>query len=103
MAAHAVRFDDETNDHFARLTARQRSTVFDAIRRQLLHEPRVETRNRKRMHEGKPGFIAPWELRVGELRVYHDVENGPPPTVVIEAVGMKVRNIVRIGDREYEV
>lgn len=99
---HAIRFDDETNDHLSYLTARQRATIFDAVERQLRHEPTVETRNRKRMHADKPGFIAPWELRVGNLRVYYDVEDGPPATVVITAVGLKVRNRVRIGGQEYE-
>lgn len=101
--AYTIRFDDETNDHFARLTARQRTTVLRAIERQLVHQPAVETRNRKRMEADKPGFIAPWELRVaGELRVYYDVQDGPPPIVLVAAVGVKDRNRVRIGDREIE-
>lgn len=100
--AYAIRFDDETDDHFARLTARQRATVFDAIERQLLHQPAIETRNRKRMQADKPGFVAPWELRVGDLRVYYDVDDGPPATVVVVAVGVKTRNRVRIGEQEHE-
>ena len=99
---HAIRFDEGTNDHLASLTARQRAAIFDAIERQLLHEPTVETRNRKRMHPDKPGFVAPWELRVGDLRVYYDVETGPPPAVVIVAVGLKVSHRIRIGGEEYE-
>jgi hypothetical protein len=30
---------------------------------------RAESRNRKPMNAGQPGLIAPWELRVGNLRV----------------------------------
>jgi mRNA-degrading endonuclease RelE of RelBE toxin-antitoxin system len=100
--AYAIRFDSGTNAHLARLTARQRATVFDAIERQLLHEPAIETRNRKRMQADRPGFVAPWELRIGDLRVYYDVDERPPGAVVVVAVGVKTRNRVRIGDREYE-
>jgi hypothetical protein len=81
---------------------RQRATIFDAVERQLRHEPTFETRNRKHMHADKPGCVAPWELRIGDLRVYDDVANGPSPTVVITAVGVKIRNRVRIGGQEYE-
>jgi mRNA-degrading endonuclease RelE of RelBE toxin-antitoxin system len=101
--AYTIRFDEKTNDHFARLSARQRATVLKKIERQLLHQPTVETRHRKRMQAEKAGFVAPWELRVtGNLRVYYDVEDGPPLTVLIVAVGIKVRNRVRIGDLEIE-
>ena len=101
--ANTILFDDDTNDHFARLTARQRTTLLETIELRLLHEPTVASRNRKRMQADKPGFVAPWELRVaGSLRVYYDVQDGPPPTVLITAVGVKIRNRVRIGDREIE-
>lgn len=100
--AYAIRFADGTDAQIARLSARQRATLFDAIERQLLHEPAIETRNRKRMHTGRPGFIAPWELRVGDLGVYYDVDDSQPPTVVIVALGVKTRNRVRIGHQEYE-
>ena len=38
---------------------------------QLKYEPLVETRNRKPM---EPNSLATWELRIGNLRVYYDVE-----------------------------
>jgi hypothetical protein len=46
--------------------------------------------------------IAPWELRVGDLRVYSEVEEDPFGVVIIAAVGEKVRNRVRIGGIEVE-
>ena len=100
MAYH-IRFSDEADKHIASLTARERATLLDRIERQLRDQPTVETRNRKRMHEGKAGFIAPWELRVGELRVYYDVQEGPEPLVSVVAVGVKVRERVSIGGKEY--
>jgi hypothetical protein len=100
---YSIRFDDATNDHFERLTPRQRALVLDAIEHQLAHQPTLETRNRKPMQADKPGFIAPWELRVaGDLRVYYDVPEGPAPIVLIVALGVKIRNRVWIGDAEIE-
>lgn len=76
------------------LTVRQQRTVLDTIDKQLAHQPTVETRNRKPM---RPNPVAPWELRIGNLRVYYDVETEPEPAVYIRAVGVKLRNRVRIG------
>jgi hypothetical protein len=72
----------------------------DTVDRQLLYQPTVETRNRKPM---RPNPVAPWELRIGTLRVYYDVEEEPQPVVYIRAVGIKQRNRVRIGKEEIEL
>ena len=77
-----------------RLTTRQQTIVLDAVDRQLLNQPNVETRNRKPM---RPNPVAPWELRIGNLRVYYEVNDDPEPTVVVLAVGIKDGDRVRIG------
>ncbi len=44
----------------------------------------------------RPNPVAPWELRIGILRVYYEI--GAAETVVrILAVGVKERDAVRIG------
>lgn len=51
--------------------------IMDAIEEQSLHQPTVPTRNRKVLKSLKPSFehVGPvWELRVGEFRVFYDVE-----------------------------
>ena len=68
--------------------------ILDAVDRQLAHEPYKETRNRKPM---RPNPVAPWELRIGSLRVYYEAHEKPEPTVFILAIGVKERNRVRIG------
>lgn len=100
--AYAIRFSDEADEQLASLTAHQRAIVLDAVESQLLHQPSVETRNRKHMEPGQPNFVAPWELRVGDLRVYYDAEESPERIVVVVAIGVKVRNRVWIGGRKYE-
>lgn len=70
----------------------------DSVDEQLTYQPTVETRNRKPM---RPNPVAPWELRIGHLRVYFEVEEGPDPVVRIRAIGMKDRNVVWIGGEPY--
>lgn len=98
--AYTIEYSPDTLDHLRALTARQRVTVLEAVDIQLTHQPTVETHNRKPM---RPNPLAPWELRVGVLRVYYDVEEDPEPRVLIRAIGVKERNRVRIGRKELEL
>jgi len=68
--------------------------VLDAVDKQLQFQPDIETRNRKPM---RPNPLAPWELRIGTLRVYYDFEDSPERIVFVRAIGIKKRNSVRIG------
>lgn len=97
---YAIEYSPETIGHLRALTARQRTQVLDAVEQQLRYEPNVETRNRKPM---RPNPLAPWELRIGDLRVYYDVEDIPKPRVSIRAVGIKDRNRVLIGNEEIQL
>ena len=98
--AYRIDYSREAIDHLRFLTARQRKMVLDAVDRQLKYQPNVPTRNRKLM-ESNP--LAVWELRIDHLRVYYDIEDEPEPVVVIRAVGVKERNIVRIGGEEVDL
>jgi mRNA-degrading endonuclease RelE of RelBE toxin-antitoxin system len=90
----------EAETHLRCLSARDRSTLLDAARRRLSHEPTVEDRNRKRL---RPNPLAPWELRVGHLRLYFDVEEDPRRVVTIQAVGFKDRSRLLIGGEEVKL
>lgn len=89
-----IEYAPATIAHLKALTARQQSIVLDRVARYLSVDPMVETRNRKPM---RPNPVAPWELRLGNLRVYFDVVVDPEPVVAVLAVGVKERNAVRIG------
>jgi mRNA-degrading endonuclease RelE of RelBE toxin-antitoxin system len=95
--AYRIDYSPATDEHLRVLTARQRAMVFDSVDEQLEHEPGVETRNRKPM---RPNPLAPWELRIEELRVYYEIEELPEQVVTIVAVGVKDRNRVLIGGKE---
>lgn len=98
--AYTIEFAKSVKMQLQALTARQRSSIFDAIERHLVNEPLAETRNRKPL---RPNPIAPWELRVGKLRVFYDVGDGPPPVVMILAVGVKERDVLRIAGEEIQL
>lgn len=93
-----IEYDPATEAHLAVLTAREVATVLDSVPQQLAYQPTEVTRNRKPL---RPNPLAPWELRIGDLRVYYDVQAEPEPVVTIRAVGVKDRSRVRIAGREF--
>ncbi len=59
------------------LSARERKSVVDAMERQLVTGPDVPTRNRKILAAMRPpwtGLDPVWELRVGDFRVFYDLD-----------------------------
>ena len=90
----------DAQEQLDEFTARERRSLLDAIDLQLRHQPLVRTRNRKPLD---PNDFATWELRVGGLRVFYDVETEPEPVVWIRALGRKVRNRLFIGGKEIEL
>ena len=95
---YGLAFSEETIGHLRALTASQRSLVRDGIE-PLRYEPLAATRNRKPMRPSRYGRGL-WELRLGELRVYYEVEG---EMVVVRAVGVKEGNRVRIGGEVIEL
>ncbi len=96
---YRIEYSPDAEEHIRALPARQRKIVLDAADAQLSHQPTVETKNRKPM---RPNPLAPWELRLGNLRVYFDVDE-LLQTVYVRAVGVKERNRVRIGNEVIEL
>jgi mRNA-degrading endonuclease RelE of RelBE toxin-antitoxin system len=69
----------------------ERRRILEEIETQLETEPTKETRNRKPLPNVKPGFEHNpplWELRVGEYRVFFDVDE-KANTVFVRAVRQK--------------
>ena len=98
--AYRIEYSPDAEEHLQALSVRHQSIILDAVDEQLMHQPMVETRNRKPM---RPNPLAPWELRMGNLRAYYDVEEEPEQVVRIRAVGIKERNRVRIGNEVMEL
>lgn len=98
------------------LSPHQRAKLVDAIEKQLIHEPQIETRNRKPL---RPNPLAPWELRVDQFRIFYEVEtielsNVEPElsteevleaqgVVRVLAIGRKKGNRLWIGDKRIDL
>ena len=99
----ALVYADEVKRHLRAIEAKYHSLIQSAIETQLLHEPDVETRNRKPLKRPVT-FGADWELRLGpdnRFRVFYQV-NAEGREVRVLAVGVKDRNKLFIGGEEYE-
>ncbi len=75
----------------------ERTIIFKQIEIQLMYEPLLATRNRKLL---RPNPLAPWELRIGDIRVFYEVAENESDIVRILAIGKKVGNKVIIGGKE---
>lgn len=98
--AFAIEFARSVKQQLLALPVHQRAAILDAIATQLAHEPMVETRNRKAL---RPNPLAPWELRVGDARVFYDVTTEGGDVVSILAVGLKEGNRLLVGGKEIQL
>lgn len=72
-----IEFSAGVEKDLKRLRAFDRKLILDAIAEQLAAEPNRETRRRKLLARLIPPFEAVppiWELRVGQYRVFYDVD-----------------------------
>jgi hypothetical protein len=91
--------------HLATVEARHHRTIRDGIEEQLRHEPAVETRNRKPLEPSAVFGGELWELRFGpanELRLFYRIDEDAHEVLVV-AIGIKIRDRLRIGGREVEL
>src|SRR5215470_15108261 len=88
-----IRFSEGAIADLQALPPFRRATVVNAVERQLAVTPLAKSRNRKEL----AGLIPPWdqvrpvwELRIGEYRVFYDVDS-ERGVVVVQAVRRKGR------------
>jgi mRNA-degrading endonuclease RelE of RelBE toxin-antitoxin system len=63
----------------------ERNYIVSELETMLSVEPTTEARNRKRL---RPNKLAEWEIRIGEFRVFYDVDH-EHKLIKIGAVGYK--------------
>jgi mRNA-degrading endonuclease RelE of RelBE toxin-antitoxin system len=98
--AFKIIYSPEAVDHLAALAKATQVIVVDQIDEQLTHEPMLPTRKRKLL---RPNPIAPWELRLGAVRVFYAVAEESEALVTIAAVGIKRHNELWIGTERVEL
>ncbi len=88
---YIVEYAEIVAEDLANVRPHRRKAVLDAIENQLAHEPTRQTKNRKML----VGLIPPWEhvqpvweLRIGEYRVFYDVDE-QASVVVVRAIRRK--------------
>jgi mRNA-degrading endonuclease RelE of RelBE toxin-antitoxin system len=82
-------------DHFRVVDQR---VIVAAIRSHLANDADSENRRRKRL---APNALAPWELKVGDYRVFYAVEEDAKVTIL--ALGVKDHNDLYIRGKKVEL
>lgn len=88
---YKIKYSEGVADDLGGLRPNQRGQILDRIEVQLRHEATGQTRNRKIV----VGLVPPWEhvdavweLRIGEYRVFYDVDEAES-TVIVRAIRHK--------------
>lgn len=95
-----VNYTPEAFDHLQGLPKAQRMMVLDEIDTHLQHQPMLASRKRKVL---RPNPLAPWELRLGDVRVFYEVLQSPMPVVMIKAIGVKRNNDLHVGGERVQL
>jgi mRNA-degrading endonuclease RelE of RelBE toxin-antitoxin system len=88
---YVIDYAEDVEEDLTGLRAYDQARILDKIDEQLIYEPTRETRNKKMLVGLVPpwDYIEPaWELRVGEYRVFYDVDERTL-TVTIRAIRFK--------------
>jgi mRNA-degrading endonuclease RelE of RelBE toxin-antitoxin system len=96
----AIVYSPEAIDHLRLLSTSDQVLVVDQLDEQLAHQPTLPTRKRKLL---RPNPIAPWELRLGDIRVFYEVHEEPVSRVVVKAVAIKRHNELWVGKERIEL
>ena len=95
-----ILYSPEAVDHLAALSTADQVRIVDQVDEQLTHQPMAPTRRRKLL---RPNSLAPWELRVGDIRVFYSIREEPAPMVLVKAIGKKIHNELWIGGERIEL
>jgi len=94
----SIRFIPSADEDLLSYSITQQRIIVDSIKRHLPHEANQETRRRKKLTDHP---IAPWELRVGDFRVFYDIED--EMVVKITAIGHKVHSDLFVRGKKVEL
>jgi mRNA interferase RelE/StbE len=97
---YRVVFTREAREDYRDLPARIRAEVGDAINRHLLHQPTRVSRSRIKRLRGtrRPQY----RLRVGDVRVFHDVREGEVEVLAIVEKSEASEWLKKIGEYDEE-
>jgi len=90
---YRIEYSHAALEHLSWLSKNQQVTVLGAVIAQLEREPNIRTRNRKPL---RPNTLGRWELRVGNIRVFYEIEE-ESLLVDIRAIGIKKGNLLYVA------
>ncbi len=76
---------------------REQKIILSGIRQYLSDDAASESKRKKKL---RPNPLAPWELRIGDYRVFYELKTN---SVKITAVGLKVHNDLYIREERVEL
>ena len=94
-----IEFTLEAIDDLRSFRKFEQKRIVSEIETQLPHQATQESRNRKKL---RPNQLAEWELRVGDFRVFYDVDT-ENALVRVVAVGYKDGDRLILHGEEYEL
>jgi len=102
--AYGLIYDPQVRDHVNKIERKYHSLIRKEIERQLRYESEVQTKNRKPLL--RPSSLgSAWELRIGpenRLRIFYKTDR-ELWTVNILAIGVKIKERLYIGGKEFEL
>lgn len=99
MVSFRIEVTEEAKGDLSYYAAFERKFIVSEIREQLVHQPQVETKNRKLLRDNP---IASWELRVDRYRVFYEVD-AAARTVSVVSIGHKEHNVLLIRGKEVQL
>lgn len=93
-----IKFTPSSEKDLEYFKKHEQKIIISGIRKSLSEDANVETNRKKRL---RPNELAPWELRIGNYRVFYDIEENK--IVKIIAIGFKVHNDLFIRGKRVEL
>ena len=93
-----IRFVQSADQDLESYTVREQRMILDAITEFLEVDANAESKRRKQL---RPNPVAPWELRIGDYRVFYEITEAG--SVRVLAIGHKVHNELFIRGQRAEI
>jgi mRNA-degrading endonuclease RelE of RelBE toxin-antitoxin system len=96
--AFSVRLTRSADEDLLFYPVYDQRVIVDAVKLHLIHGADQETRRRKKLTDHP---LASWELRVGDFRVFYDIE--ADAEVKVTAIGHKIHNALFVRGRKVDL
>ena len=99
MAKFRVELQPSAEEDLKFFPVNEQRVIVQAVLTLLTEEPDVPTKRRKQL---RPNVLAPWELKVGDFRVFCEIDT-PGSLVRVLAVGHKHHNELFMRGKKVEL